>query len=550
LLNQKSDALEGADVSSSTSQKAAVALILLAGGFLQQLCGLAGGEIGDNPSSAVPRQSSVLPDWPTPQAVFVFSGQQHGYLEPCGCSPEFQKGGLARRFTFIKTLQQKKWPVVTADLGGLLDDPARQPAPGRYVDTPEHAKIKLEISLEALHQMKYESLNLAPEDLAALDGFLGLVGQIGNLENTKLRPLNANFVVEPIFIKEGLLFRYVIPAGGGLKIAIIGMLGEKYKDRVADQDLKEWQPPAKVLGKALSEVKPQSDLQVLMLYGSLDEAKRLAESFPDLDVVVYALESEEPPSEPVWTDNKKTMLVTVGTKGKNAAAVGIFKGEPRLRFALVPLDGRFEEDKGIRELLDKIYIDRLKQAQLVQKYPKVPHEKDNPSRGFVGSKKCGECHLEVYKFWQTTRHAHALETLVNGYEDPKTRKRIAPGKQENPDCVSCHTTGFFHRTGYDGTDATKHLGGNGCENCHGPGSEHVRIISKLDYDAEELRAAKKMMHLPLQTETNNACSRCHDFENSPKFKLADYWEKVEHGAQAAEDKENWPTIREKLRQGK
>jgi len=132
----------------------------------------------------------------------------------------------------------------------------------------------------------------------------------------------------------------------------------------------------------------------------------------------------------------------------------------------------------------------------------------------------------------------------------KTHKKIAAGKHVNPECVSCHTTGFFNTTGYDGTAATKHLGGNGCENCHGPGSEHVKIISKLAFDAAELHAAKKMMHLPLQTETHNVCDRCHDFENSPKFKLDKFWAEVEHGGQAADDKDNWPKIREMLLKGK
>jgi hypothetical protein len=244
-----------------------------------------------------------------------------------------------------------------------------------------------------------------------------------------------------------------------------------------------------------------------------------------------------------------TMLVTIGVKGKNAAAIGIFKGKPRLRFELVPLDDRFEEDKGIRELLDKTYIEKLTQAKLVERYPKVAYEKDNPARGFVGSKKCGECHQEVYKFWQTTPHSHALETLVNGYEDPKTGKKIAAGKHVNPDCVSCHTTGFFNTTGYDGTDATKHLGGNGCENCHGPGSEHVKIMSGLSATKASFDLAKKMVHLPPQDDKHNVCSRCHDFENSPKFKLDKYWDEVEHSGPHLDDKEELKKLREKLLHG-
>jgi hypothetical protein len=245
-------------------------------------------------------------------------------------------------------------------------------------------------------------------------------------------------------------------------------------------------------------------------------------------------------------NNKKTMLVTAGTKGKYATAVGIFKNSPRLRFERVPLDDRFDEDKGIRELLDITYIDKLKSQNLVQTSPKVACDKENPSVGFVGSKKCGTCHKEVYKFWQTTRHAHALETLVKGYEDPKTGKKIAPEKHHNPECVSCHTTGFFNTTGYDGTDATKHLGGNGCENCHGPGSEHTKIMSGPPIDKETFDRAKKVVHAPPQDEKNNGCVRCHDGENSPKFRLDPFWDEVDHGVQADDDKPTLAKLREKV----
>ena len=288
-------------MSSSAWLKAAAPLVFVAAGFLHQKCSSADGKNSDNRPDGAPRQTPLLQDWPTPQAVFVFSGQQHGYLEPCGCSPEFQKGGLARRFGFIKSLQQKKWPVIVADLGGLLEDPARQPAPGRYMDGPDHAKIKLETALDALHQMKCEALNLAPEDLAAEGGFLGLMGLLGNLKNPTLpRALNANFKIEQFFIEEGLVSPHVVREAGGVKIAIIGMLGEKYKDRVSDQDLKEWQAPEIVLGATLNKIKQKSDLQVLMLYGTIEEARKLAGKFPDLDVIVHASDSEEPNNHPEW----------------------------------------------------------------------------------------------------------------------------------------------------------------------------------------------------------------------------------------------------------
>ena len=61
----------------------------------------------------------IFVDWPKPDVALVFSGEQNGYLEPCGCAGlENQKGGLKRRFTFLKQLREKGWNVVAMDLGG------------------------------------------------------------------------------------------------------------------------------------------------------------------------------------------------------------------------------------------------------------------------------------------------------------------------------------------------------------------------------------------------------------------------------------------------
>src|SRR5262245_17084271 len=60
----------------------------------------------------------IFVDWPKPDVALVFTGEQDGYLEPCGCAGlDNQLGGLKRRFTFLKELRDKGWPVVAMDLG-------------------------------------------------------------------------------------------------------------------------------------------------------------------------------------------------------------------------------------------------------------------------------------------------------------------------------------------------------------------------------------------------------------------------------------------------
>ena len=45
----------------------------------------------------------LFQDWPKPKLAFAITGQQHGYIEPCGCTGlANQKGGMARRHTLFK----------------------------------------------------------------------------------------------------------------------------------------------------------------------------------------------------------------------------------------------------------------------------------------------------------------------------------------------------------------------------------------------------------------------------------------------------------------
>lgn len=80
--------------------------------------------------------------------------------------------------------------------------------------------------------------------------------------------------------------------------------------------------------------------------------------------------------------------------------------------------------------------------------------------GYVGTDACADCHEESVTFWQTTRHAGAYATLVDG------------NKQYDLTCVGCHVTGY-RKPG--GSEVVENAGLQDvqCEVCHGPGSLHV-----------------------------------------------------------------------------
>ena len=99
----------------TAGHRAMVALFLCIGGLLWYGIGC-GPQFSDSPAGKSP--SRLFHDWPNRKPVFVLllSGQQHGYLQPCGCSP-IQYGGLERRFTFMERLKKERgWQFVSFDL--------------------------------------------------------------------------------------------------------------------------------------------------------------------------------------------------------------------------------------------------------------------------------------------------------------------------------------------------------------------------------------------------------------------------------------------------
>jgi hypothetical protein len=92
--------------------------------------------------------------------------------------------------------------------------------------------------------------------------------------------------------------------------------------------------------------------------------------------------------------------------------------------------------------------------------------------------------------------------------------RVDGGLRE-PECLSCHTTGYQYHNGYDEQHRTAKLSGVQCEACHGYGSEHSR-------DGKYATVARE------------SCLECHDLQNSHhaddgyEFDYATYWEKIKH----------------------
>lgn len=460
----------------------------------------------------------IFVDWPKPDVALMFSGEQDGYLEPCGCAGlENQKGGLMRRFTLLKELRDKGWPVVAMDLGG------------QEKRTGVQAEMKAAFSYLALARMGYAAVGFGPDDLR-----LDLLSIVINLENATQPLVSANVGV--VDFDSGFTKRFNAVEAGGLKIGIASVLGKKEiagLRNAADLTLLD---PQVALAEVLPELRNAGcDQLVLLAHADPKESKELAERFPDFDWVVTAHGADEPPKMPTALPSG-AHLIEVGHKGMYVVVVGLYKnGTPGFRYQRVPLDHRFADAPEIHQM----HIDYQHQLETLGLEGLGLKPSPHPTgRKFAGSKACADCHLSATKVHVKTPHAHATDTLVH----------LDPPRHFDPECLSCHATGwepqkyFPFDSGFVGLRETPDLVGNGCENCHGPAAQHVAAengeIDATEEQLEELRAALRLK--VVENEGNmkgqefgkgkvvQMCMQCHDLDNSPDFDFQTYWPKVKH----------------------
>jgi hypothetical protein len=479
--------------------------------------------------TAMEATNALFRAWPKPDLAILLSGEEHGYLQPCGCSRP-QYGGLARRYNFIRTLKEKGWPVVPVDVGDIAQRSSSRQAIRKY-----------KAAMEARLLMDYLAVGIGPHEIN-----MPLFEALGNyaLNNEKPRVLAANLIDRDKNF-PGMVRAWEVSGGqkGAPKIGVVGVVGTSVADKVQDPDVR-LAPPEKVLPAALQDLHAQqAELLVLLFHGTLQEAKAVAARFPQFHIVLHTTRQDEPAGQPEKVGN--TLLIEVGWKGRYVGVVGAYRtGRPQqpfdLRYQLACMVEDYETPAGkddtnpIHKLLDA-YARDVRDNNYLAGVQQNKHEiqVQYPEARYVGSEKCKRCHEDAYKVWKTEieaedgmkkSHSHAFASLVQS-KRPENR-------QFDPECVQCHVTGYGYLTGFRSEKETAVLKDVGCEVCHGPGSPHI----KNNNDVKALKLMNPYKTAPKETEQQRQqringlhafCQKCHDIDNDVHFKISK-WEKIAH----------------------
>mgnify|MGYP001034220679 CR=1 FL=1 len=398
-------------------------------------------------------------------AIFV-TGNELSALRPCGCSGG-QLGGLEKRPAIFDRVPASNRLIV--ETGALVGGDREQDL------------VKFRILFEGLRLLGYDVVHLTDRDLEIASN-LGL--STGSQQG-----------FEAIGVGED---------------GWSGVFTERFAVRGRDfiVNIAAWDPnvaPAQTATELFGDTGGIPAVDILLLR-RCDEGllETLVSQVPGIDGVICPSDSDEPRllSDP----GARPLVFTVGRFGRHVCrldvAVGRQATEPVLQFEAIPVAEGLPDDPALVQLYRQ-YQQLVKDSRLLEEYPRIPVAED---LAFTGSKTCKRCHEYEYDKWSTKAHANAFASLK------------AVGSDYDPECVICHVVGMEYDSGFITEDKTPHLKDVGCENCHGPGSEHASTSGQT-----------------ATTQPQMACLDCHTPEKSTGYAghEAEYMQKIVHWREPA-----------------
>ena len=427
-------------------------------------------------------------------AGYLAYGDLRGHLEPCGCDPKTDLGGLRR----IAALVQRERRADAA-LGSFCT--------GNLLPLKEEGPLKTAFILEGAATIPTDAcLFNALEFARAAEVKAAKVRPPFVLSNLKGRKDLSAIVKPKVETSAFVVLGYVSP------LAVT-----KDLEALSEAVLERWRA---LLAKTPKKAK------ILLFSGGDADLSRI-EKAKIFDAVVSANTS---PLDTIVGTREKDDEHRLERSGSTTAAL------------MVPLGGqgvlrggkaRFSQAKSIGDLLqrkddvpskpllgdvklvtwlDTAYADDATLKDLFDRYNQAARSefageaaartKDLAATPFAGAQTCLTCHPSAYYKWEGSKHAHAFATLQ------------AKKKEEDPECVSCHVLGAKDKGGFVSLAASPQFANVQCETCHGPRLAHSKLPSEKP---------------TLATAPAKVCSSGHNAQHSPAFKQDEYWAKIVHG---------------------
>ena len=491
---------------------------------------------GESKKQANDAAEKLVDGWEKPDLTLFVTGRLHGYIEPCGCSGlTNQKGGLLRRHSCLKQLAGKGFDPITIDAGNMIRRFGQQPS------------IKMKTAYKSIAGiMNYDAIGMGIDDMKA--GGVDMLLAMEEADRSKTPFTSGNL---SLFEDDPSIVPFQIIRKNGKSVGVLSVIGAEHVKKAmaagGNDDFRLKMPQDAIVGAMANPNFRATDLKVLMIQSEPENCKALANQFPVFDLIVTAGGAGDPTLRPEAIKNLKTghvsQLIQCGVKGMYVGVVGVdFDARAKskkIKYQRVALDASFEDSEPVKEVFLE-YQDELKALWLAGALEDINPRIHPSGHKFVGSEACNDCHDAEYAIWEDGHagnggpHARATADLT----DPGERTWVK--RNFDPECVSCHATGwnaqnyYPYETGFLDLEKDELLHGNGCENCHGPGSGHIAAENGVD---EALQKKFRLeARVTIQEAKEKTCYECHDLDNSPDYAEAEdgwekYWPTIKHGGE-------------------
>jgi hypothetical protein len=481
----------------------------------------------------------------TEAASIAYTGNFVGFQRPCGCTTK-QDGGLVRLGTALAYLRAGTDAQQQADLPPLLDGavferPANLPpaAPvwllecGNFADPRSRDPgVRARVHLRALAQLDCSAAVIGGEELA-LDERSALQA-LGD-SPLPLLSCNAQATDPAIQIVPAVQFA---PGWHAVGVSV---------PKAGLDPPSRWASLSDPLAGARNAVAAlPAGSRVLIAGAALPPAlsaqlRALAvEGRQVIAVIGHGDDTGTGEAQPAAAGSLAPLLPVPEPRGRKLRLASFYPQAPggRLSWDLT-LDDKWPDDDAVMRLL-RGGEEELRKAALgdpfgwrkvdwgraegltQQELEPLLSEKAPAalSETYSGSDSCKACHSAAHQAWEASRHRHSYRVLIEH------------GEAQTLDCLECHTTGLLRPGGYNpeqSFDVLKDpLAAVGCESCHGPAAEHVKLAGEGKLKGWQRGDAQSYRAAGLQATALTDCLRCHDDYNSPEFEAQSYWEKVKH----------------------
>lgn len=203
----------------------------------------------------------------------VYGNDNLGELAPCGsCDPLYRRGGMAKKATFLKSLDGDM-PLLLLDAGNLLfQTPALANAPAGA----EKARTVARGVMDANRRLGFRIAAVGMHDLSAGPAFLReAAGEDFTWLSANLRDQRSGALLFPAFTTVQV---------DTLTVGVVGLTGQ-----IEEAQASRWgysvAPWQQVLPQLVAEIRPWVHILVLLSNNPLLENRKIAESCPGVDLI-------------------------------------------------------------------------------------------------------------------------------------------------------------------------------------------------------------------------------------------------------------------------